>query len=466
MLTTKRTSVEITDKFSVCERDIFILSAVVVSVLCISLWPNSSKPLGAYFPSFGLTVAMVAVSLIGLAICIHNLILTTRKSLQNLRMTSDEYQEEIEERKWTEGRLQESWIYSESIVETIAEPLLVLDVGLRVIKANRSFYETFELSPGNTLNTTFDQLDNEQWNVPELIELLGKIVPEGEQIKGYEFTQQFKRIGERTIRLNARRIYGKESVTNLILITMQDITEQRLAKEELARRAEELAASNTELEQFAYVASHDLQEPLRMVSSYCQLLQRRYQDRLDADANEFIDYAVSGAKQMQALINDLLAYSRAGTKTKPFLPVDCNEVLKKVKNNLKMAIEESQAVVTNDTLPVTVVDDSQLLQVFQNLIGNALKFKGDESPKIAINVEAEGDEWVFSVKDNGIGMDPEFMERIFVIFQRLHTRAEYAGTGIGLAICKKIIERHGGRIWVESALQAGSTFYFTLPKVQ
>ena len=240
---------------------------------------------------------------------------------------------------------------------------------------------------------------------------------------------------------------------------------RELAKKtaELGRLNGELDRSNKELAQFAYVASHDLQEPLRMVSSYTQLLSRRYKGRLDASADEFIAFAVDGASRMQTLINDLLAYSRVGTRGKEFEATDCEAAFDQALANLKTAIEECSAVVTHGPLPTMMADRMQIGQLLQNLIGNAVKYRGAEPPQVHVSATRSGNEWVFSVRDNGIGIDPQFAERIFVVFQRLHTRDEYPGTGIGLAICKKIVERHGGRIWVESQVGSGATFYFTVP---
>lgn len=247
------------------------------------------------------------------------------------------------------------------------------------------------------------------------------------------------------------------------VVAFLDITERKRAAELLAKKVDELTRSNAELERFAYVASHDLQEPLRMVASYVQLLAKRYQGRLDADADDFIHYAADGATRMQQLINDLLAYSRVGTRGREFAPTDANRVLEDALFNLSHAINDSQAEITSDKLPSVAADGSQLTQVFQNLIGNAIKFCGKEKPDIHVGVSLTQGEWRFTVRDNGIGIPPEHQERIFQIFQRLHSREEYPGTGIGLSICKRIVERHGGRIGVESAPGKGTTFWFTLP---
>uniref|UniRef100_UPI0040274D7D sensor histidine kinase n=1 Tax=Candidatus Avalokitesvara rifleensis TaxID=3367620 RepID=UPI0040274D7D len=243
-----------------------------------------------------------------------------------------------------------------------------------------------------------------------------------------------------------------------------EITEHKLAEGKLSRTVTDLERSNAELQQFAYVASHDLQEPLRMVASYTQLLARRYKGNLDADADEFIAFAVDGANRMQTLINDLLQYSRVGTRGKPFELTNTKTVLDQTVSNLDVAIKESGAVITHDTLPTVMADATQLTQVFQNLISNAIKFRSKETPRVHVSAKEKENEWVFSVRDNGIGIDPQYFDRIFVIFQRLHGKTEYPGTGIGLAVSKRIVERHEGRIWVESKEGKGSTFYFTIPK--
>jgi PAS domain S-box-containing protein len=250
----------------------------------------------------------------------------------------------------------------------------------------------------------------------------------------------------------------------LVTAAIRDISVRKKSEEHMLKTARELKRSNDELQQFAYVASHDLQEPLRMVASYTQLLASRYKGRLDSDADEFIAFAVDGANRMQGLIQDLLAYSHAGTDQKVIREVSSENALKGALKNLRATIEESAAVVTHDPLPAVTADEPQLAQVFQNLIGNAIKYRSAEAPHIHLSATKNGgNEWIFSVCDNGMGIDPQYSERIFILFQRLHGQKEFRGTGIGLAICKKILERLGGRIWVDSQLKKGSTFYFALP---
>jgi PAS domain S-box-containing protein len=246
----------------------------------------------------------------------------------------------------------------------------------------------------------------------------------------------------------------------------QDISERKQVQQELTRKVEELARSNAELEQFAYVASHDLQEPLRMVASYTQLLARRYRGRLDADADEFIAFAVDGASRMQQLIEDLLSYSRLTTRGKALAWTEAGAACKAAIRNLRESIKGSNAAVRVGPLPAVLADSSQLTALFQNLIGNAIKYRNERRPEIHVDAEPQGNEWTFSVQDNGIGIERQYWERIFQMFQRLHSRKDYPGTGIGLAVCKKIVERHGGRIWLESQPERGSTFLFTIPKIE
>jgi two-component system, chemotaxis family, sensor kinase Cph1 len=243
-----------------------------------------------------------------------------------------------------------------------------------------------------------------------------------------------------------------------------DITPLKLAEANLKLKGKELERSNNELQKFAYVASHDLQEPLRMVSSYTQLLERKYAHQLDDDARDYIEFAVDGANRMQKLIKDLLIYSRVSTKSQPFTEIDCNKLLLDVQSNLSESIAESGAIIKVDELPTLVGDESQLTRIFQNLIGNAIKFVADKKPEISVSYKDINGSWQFSVKDNGIGIDEKYAERIFVIFQRLHTKEEYEGSGMGLAICKRIAERHDGDIWFESTPNNGTEFIFTISK--
>ncbi|MBI2894787.1 MAG: hypothetical protein HYY06_14630 [Deltaproteobacteria bacterium] len=269
--------------------------------------------------------------------------------------------------------------------------------------------------------------------------------------------------------LNILGDFGEEKVRledaqKALLNILEDVDVERARVKEAAA---ELARSNADLEQFAYVASHDLQEPLRMVSAYVQLLERRYEGRLDEQADKYIHYAVDGARRMEALIGALLEYSRAGRGELRAVPVDTARVLEDVLVSLSAAIEESQTVITHERLPVVRSDEAQLSMVLQNLIANALKFRRPGEPvRVHVSAERRADAWVFAVRDNGIGIDPAYQDRVFVIFQRLHTRAEYPGTGIGLAICKKVVERLGGRIWFESKPGDGTTFFFTLPATE
>ena len=265
-----------------------------------------------------------------------------------------------------------------------------------------------------------------------------------------------------TINLVQISIEDATSKSEKMLYVAQDITHRKQAEQQLTASNTELLKSNKELEQFAYVASHDLREPLRMVTSFTQLLAQRYHNRLDDEADTIINFAVDGAKRMETLIEDLLLYSRVGKNNKPLQVVDCNIVLQKALSNLQLLIQENNATIIVRSLPQIFGDESQLIQLFQNLIDNAITYRSQSDPIIEIDAVSNGQQWLFSVKDNGIGIDPKHNQRIFEVFQRLHPKDKYSGTGVGLAICKKIVERYGGNIWVKSELNTGSIFWLTL----
>jgi len=375
----------------------------------------------------------------------------------------EKLQVEIDERIRTEKELKESEEKYRTLFESIDQGFCTIEmifdeqekpVDFRFLIVNPAFERQtgIQNAEGRRMREIAPLLE-EHW-----FRIYGQIALTGESLRFENVAEQLRRYYE----VFAWRIGAPEE--RKVAILFNDITERKQADEKIMRVLTDLQRSNRELEQFAYVASHDLQEPLRMVSSYTQLLAERYQDKLDDKANLFIHYAVDGAVRMQQLINDLLAFSRIGTKGKPLEPTDSHVVLGQTINNLKMNIEETKAIITNDQLPEVKADASQLVQLFQNLIGNAIKFRGEANPHIHIAAQDEGEEWLFSVRDNGIGIDPQFSDKVFVIFQRLHTKEEYPGSGIGLAICKKIVERHGGRIWFESERGKGATFYFTILK--
>lgn len=385
---------------------------------------------------------------------------------------------ELGERKRAEKSLRDSEALYHSLVDTLPISILRKDLQGRVTYGNRGYCEMMGRSLGELQGKTdFDLFPRELADKYSRDD--DKVITTGQMFEDVEENRlpDGRRLFVHVLKAPVRNAKGEIVGTQIIF---WDVTQRRLAEEGLAQANAELARSNRELEQFAYVASHDLQEPLRMVTSYTQLIAKRYGDKLDASAREFMDFSVAGALRMQRLIHDLLAYSRVGTRGRVPEPMDSGRSVDEALANLKLAIEEPGAEITRDPMPRVLADATQLTQLFQNLIGNALKFRGPGKPRIHVGARRQPapapagippggrvgpvrEEWHFSVRDNGIGIDPQYYERIFVIFQRLHTQDQYSGTGIGLAICKKIVERHGGRIWVESQPGQGTTFHFTLP---
>lgn len=364
--------------------------------------------------------------------------------------------------KKAQAELKGARIYAEDIIETVREPLVVLDANLKVLSANRSFYETFRVAPDETIGNFIYELGNRQWDILSLRTLLEDILPGDTEFNDYVVDHVFPGIGHRIMLLNARRIRHEEPGKEMLLLAIEDITVRKVGEEKVENAIAELQRSNADLEQFAYVASHDLKEPLVVIAVDLKLLQRHCRALAGSEVDGLISDAMSRAMQMQALVSALLAYSRVSAAKKKFERIDFSAALNRVLENLRVALVESGAVVSHDVLPEVMADPVLLPQLLQNLITNAIKFRGEELPRIHISAELGDREWVFSVRDNGMGIPMEESERIFQMFQRLH-RDEYPGTGIGLATCKRIVELHGGHIRVTSALGKGSTFSFTIP---
>ncbi len=357
-------------------------------------------------------------------------------------------------------------LLADAIVQTVREPLLVLTGDMRVKSANDAFYRTFRTSAEDTLGRPFLELGHGPWDVPALRELLEDILPNNQEVTDYEVRDVFPRIGARMMHLNARRLQESDGDGELILLAIEDVTERVKAKERIDHLNTELARSNGDLEKFAYIASHDLQEPLRDITNSISFVLKNAPDALDERIHRFLGYAQEGAQRMQSLIDDLLTWSRVQTKAKPFTTFPLVRAVDRALVNLHAAIESTGAEIEIGELPEVDGDEWQITLLVQNLIHNAVKYTADRAPKIHVTAERVEEKWVVSVTDNGIGIDSVYLDRLFTMFQRLHTQQEYPGSGLGLSICKRIVERHGGRIWVESESGQGSTFRFTMPLVK
>ncbi|MEG3858999.1 PAS domain S-box protein [Microcoleus sp. herbarium12] len=370
------------------------------------------------------------------------------------------FMKDITQRKLTETALLESEFKYKQIVELAEEGIWVIDSNSLTTYVNHAMarmlgYTELEMF-GRSL---FDFMEE-----PEKQQALDNVERRKQGIaETHEFKFKTKDGKDIWTYLSTSPVFDDLGNMLSCCALVYNITDRKAAEQQMLQLTEDLKRSNEELEQFAYVASHDLQEPLRAVTSYTQLLAQRYQENLDERADKYINYIVDGATRMQQLINDLLVYSRLGTRGKEFEQAQCKAVVEQTMCNLQIAIAETKAVITYEEMPAVMADESQLVQLFQNLLANGIKFCRQDIPLIHIAASRQESEWLFSVSDNGIGIDPEYADRIFIIFQRLHSRREYSGTGIGLAMCKRIVERHGGRIWVESQEGKGATFYFTIP---
>ena len=349
---------------------------------------------------------------------------------------------------------------AQAILNTVRMPLLALNQGLRVMYANGSFYRDFRLARGDLEGHELCKLAG--WNRGSLRELLHDVFSKQRELSDYELEAQFPQLGKRILLLNGSRIPYAARRGSLIVLAIEDVTARRASEDALQEKLAAMQRSNADLEQFALAAAHDLQEPLRMIGSFTQLLAKEQVGKLGTESDESISYIVDGVKRMQALVNDLLGYARLAAHPPQLQEIDSETVLRDTLDDLAMCITETGTTVTHDPLPHLLADPIQLHEQFQNLVANALKFRGADAATIHVSARRKAGFWVFSVRDNGIGVPSEFQQVIFEVFKRLHSRTKFDGTGMGLAICRKIVEQHGGRIWVESQPGRGSTFYFTV----
>ncbi len=386
-----------------------------------------------------------------------------KKAEKSLAKAYDELELKVQERTSEILRSKEELrltnLYNRELLEVNIDPLVTIGPDGNITDVNKAVELVTGYSRNQLIGTDFSDYFTDSDKAKEGYE---EVFREG-FVKDYPLEIQHKNGNITPVLYNASVYKNEKGETIGVFAAARDISQLKKAEVKLEKLIGKLEISNKELEQFAYVSSHDLKEPLRMITSFLQLLKMRYADNLDEDANDFINYAVDGAKRMDNMINDLLEYSRVGSQEREFKYFQCEKIVELVLTNLKPLIEDHNAIVTYDSMPIIYANEHQMVQLFQNLISNGIKYSDKEIPEVHISVIKKGDEYVFSIKDNGLGIDQAHLKRIFTIFQRLHTREEYEGTGIGLAISEKILHQHGGKIWVDSELGKGSNFYFTIP---
>ena len=401
-----------------------------------------------------------------------------KEHIKELLISNDKLMCRIEKNKLSNKKLRASEKREQARSEELARVLDAVPAAVWIshdklgdwITGNQLSYDYLEISP---IDSVIKSSKNTNKSITFKIFKDGKEIKtedmpmhlssRGKEIRNYEFYFVYPDKPVRYMMGNATPLYDENRNPRGSVSAFIDVTTNKEAEIKMTELVKELARSNKELEQYAYVTSHDLKEPLRMVSSFTQLLEKRYRGKFDEDADEFIEYIIDGSSRMERLLDDILEYSRIKTETETFEQVDLEVIIDEIVHNLKFKIEESKIKIDHDPLPVVNANRSQMLQLFQNLISNAIKFHSKKTPHIYISAQKQANKYVFTVKDNGIGIDPKYQERIFKIFKRLHTREEYPGTGIGLSITKKIVQYHGGSIWVKSERDKGSEFYFTLP---
>jgi PAS domain S-box-containing protein len=395
-----------------------------------------------------------------------------KKRTTEFRTANEQLQEKMIARKRAERAVQEAPEYAESIVETVREPLVVLDTDLRVISVNHSFCRTFNVAPEDAEGKLIYDLGNRQWNISKLRVLLEEIIPKNNQFQNFEVEHEFPTIGHRTMLLNARQIYSKGVGAQMVLLAIEDITERKKAEDEikklnedLKRRAIELESAYKELETFSYSVSHDLRTPLVVIGGFSRLLLEKYSSHLDAKGQQFLNLIHSKARRMLQLIDDLLTFSRSEHEQMKPSDIDMGGLAKAVFEELRSIVPEPTLRLDIKTLPPAHGDQSMIRQVFVNLLSNAIKFTRPKGAGvIEISCMVKENQNIYCVKDNGVGFDMRYAGELFGVFQRHHTVDEFEGTGVGLAIVQRIIHRHGGQVWAEGEVNKGATFYFTLPR--